>query len=345
MALTPPLERIRACIQTIPLPTYITRPPGNLGEPKHGSLKAYDYLILFTVIFPLVLPEFWWTSEPSDYHRLILSNFVHLVASTNIISAYSTSDADAEAYMYHYVHYRKLLTQIYPVNWKPNHYYAMHNGDLLKRWGPLAELSEFPGERSNYLCQGIKINRRMYDLHHTILQQMARRCLFDGYLEDSTHGEANTLSQFCATLSGLKRTNNEAITEVEEADFFKHAKNLPDWQYEKLLMHIHLQGPPWPRAHNDPRIALDAFILPPSGVQLTSFTNSHRQTFSTFTSHKGNSCVQFYEDRAHSIRNTGFIHSIWQMPLHHQMRTFCFIEASKALPEQEQQKAPYHNYP
>ncbi|EEB88832.1 hypothetical protein MPER_13152 [Moniliophthora perniciosa FA553] len=95
------LERIRTCIQTVPLPTYIGRPPGNLGEPKHGSLKAYDYLILFTVIFPLILPEFWWNSESSDYHRLVLNNFGYLVASTNIISAYSTSDDDAEEYMHH----------------------------------------------------------------------------------------------------------------------------------------------------------------------------------------------------------------------------------------------------
>ncbi|ESK82408.1 hypothetical protein Moror_12163 [Moniliophthora roreri MCA 2997] len=91
------LERIRACIQTVPLPTYISRPPGNLGEPKHSSLKAYDYLVLFTVIFPLILPVFWWTLEPLNYYRLILSNFGHLLASTNIVSAYSTSNADAEA--------------------------------------------------------------------------------------------------------------------------------------------------------------------------------------------------------------------------------------------------------
>ncbi|ESK83321.1 hypothetical protein Moror_8804 [Moniliophthora roreri MCA 2997] len=127
------LERIRTCIQTVPLPTYMSRLPGNLGEPKHGSLKAYDYLILFTVIFPLILPEFWWNLEPSDYHRLILNNFGHLVASTNIISTYLTSNTNTEEYMHHYVCYHESLTQVYPVHWKPNHHYAMHNSDLLKR--------------------------------------------------------------------------------------------------------------------------------------------------------------------------------------------------------------------
>ncbi|ESK83320.1 hypothetical protein Moror_8803 [Moniliophthora roreri MCA 2997] len=177
-----------------------------------------------------------------------------------------------------------------------------------------------------------------------ILQQMARRCLFDGYLEDSIHGEATLLSQFCAIFPGPKRTNDELITELEEAHFFKHARNLLDWQYEKLLSYIHLQEPPWPRAHNDPQSMLGAFILPPSGAQLTSFTNTHDQTFSTFTSHKGNSCVQFYEDQTHTIKNTGFIYSIWQMPLHRQMRTFFFIEVHKPLPIREQQKVPYHKY-
>ncbi|EEB88831.1 hypothetical protein MPER_13151 [Moniliophthora perniciosa FA553] len=174
---------------------------------------------------------------------------------------------------------------------------------------------------------------------------MARRCLFDAYLEDSVHGEATPLSQFCATLLGPKRTNSGLVTESEEARFFQRAKKLPDWQYEKLLTYIHLQGPPWPRAHNDPRVTFDAFILPPSGVQLTNLTNTHHQTFSTFSSHQGNSCVQFYENRAHTSKNSGFIRTIWQMPLQSQLRTFFFIELHKPLPMEEQQKAPYDKYP
>ncbi|THV00392.1 hypothetical protein K435DRAFT_854859 [Dendrothele bispora CBS 962.96] len=155
---TTELQAIRSCIQNISLPTYVGRPPGNLGEAKHGSLKAYDYFVLFLVIFPLILPEFWWFPDSTDYHKLLLNNFGHLVASTNIISAYSTSTNDADDYMHHYVQYRDSLTDLYSVTWNPNHHYAMHNGDLLRRWGPLAEVSEFFGERANHWGQTVKTN-------------------------------------------------------------------------------------------------------------------------------------------------------------------------------------------
>jgi len=36
----------------------------------------------------------------------------------------------------------------------------MHNGDLMKYWGPLPVISESFGERMNGMLQGIKTNRR-----------------------------------------------------------------------------------------------------------------------------------------------------------------------------------------
>ncbi|THU76380.1 hypothetical protein K435DRAFT_824586 [Dendrothele bispora CBS 962.96] len=156
------LESIRKCIQDVALLTHAHRPPGNLGEPSHGKLKAKEYLDLFTIFLPLILPEIWSTDRATDYERALLGNFYHLVASTNIIAAYSTSDREADAYVYHYTEYRKTRAEIYAgVASKPNHHYAMHNGQLLKFWGPLSLLSEFPGEQMNGMLQGIETNRRM----------------------------------------------------------------------------------------------------------------------------------------------------------------------------------------
>ncbi|KAE9390228.1 hypothetical protein BT96DRAFT_946277 [Gymnopus androsaceus JB14] len=55
----------------------------------------------------------------------------------------------------------------------PNHHYAMHNEFLLKYWGPLAGLSEFPGERINGMLQKIKTNRHLYDMDYTMLKTNA----------------------------------------------------------------------------------------------------------------------------------------------------------------------------
>jgi hypothetical protein len=156
------LQAIRDCIHDITLPTWIQRPPTNLGEPSHGKLKAREYLTLFTCIFPLIIPEFWYITTATNFHRQHFYCFYHVVAATNIVAAYQTSNADADAYTQHYIQYRTAIQQLFPHRpSKPNHHYAMHNGALLKYWGPLASFSEFPGERMNGKLQKMNTNHHL----------------------------------------------------------------------------------------------------------------------------------------------------------------------------------------
>jgi hypothetical protein len=161
------LALIRACIASIYLPTHVNRPPGNLGEAGHGSLKANELLILFSIIFPIILPELWYSDgKPvGRAEQLLLENLYHLVASTNIVASFTTSNSEADTYKMHYLEYRRSVGTIFS-NYiaKPNHHYAMHNDHLLKYWGPLAALSEFPGERLLGMFQNIKTNKHMSTL-------------------------------------------------------------------------------------------------------------------------------------------------------------------------------------
>ena len=158
----PQLQAIRDCIRDITLPTWIQRPPINLGEPGHGKLKAREFLTLFTSIFPLIIPEFWYITSATNFHHEHFNCFYHLVAATNIIAAFKTSNADADAYTQHFVQYRTAIQRLFPYHpSKPNHHCAMHNGPLLKYWGPLACFSEFPGERMNGMLQKVNTNHRL----------------------------------------------------------------------------------------------------------------------------------------------------------------------------------------
>ena len=157
----PEIMAIRSCISNITLPTWVQRPPINLGESSHGKLKAQEYLLLFTCIFPLLLPEFWHKPTTTNDQQQHLSCFYHLVSATNIISSFKASNSAADSYTQHYIQYRAAIRTLFPdYGSKPNHHFAMHNGDLMKYWGPLPSISEFPGERMNGMLQGIKTNRR-----------------------------------------------------------------------------------------------------------------------------------------------------------------------------------------
>ncbi|EJD44021.1 hypothetical protein AURDEDRAFT_125337 [Auricularia subglabra TFB-10046 SS5] len=155
------LGEIRQCIQNVALPTWVSRPPHNLGEASHGKLKADTVLLLFTVILPMIVPEIL-SRTPDRRRSALLKKFAHLVAATHIVSSYSTSDALADQYTSHYVRYRQTRHQLWPAQHSlPNHHIAAHNGEALKFWGPLAPLSEFPYERQNGVLAAISTNNHL----------------------------------------------------------------------------------------------------------------------------------------------------------------------------------------
>jgi hypothetical protein len=155
------LDKIRACIKEVSLPTWVARLPENLGEKKHGKLKAEQYLTLFSVILPLVIPEMSLAEDISTSQKM-LEGFADLVACTNIIASFETSDTEAESFTEHYVAYRKHVQEVFPdCNEPPNYHYAMHDESILKYWGPVAGISEFWGERMNGMLQRIKTNRHL----------------------------------------------------------------------------------------------------------------------------------------------------------------------------------------
>ncbi|KAJ6450437.1 hypothetical protein C8R47DRAFT_1084452 [Mycena vitilis] len=179
------LQKIRTCIKEVSLPTWVTRLPDNLGEAKHGKLKAEQMFTLFAAILPLVIPETPLTEDDLTNEEM-LQGFYDLIACTNIISSFETSDSEAEAFTEHYVGYRRHAQRVYPdCAEPPNAHYAMHNEDLLKYWGPMAGINEFWGERMNGMFQRIKTNRHFYDMDLTMLRQMARRCRLLAHLHNS----------------------------------------------------------------------------------------------------------------------------------------------------------------
>jgi hypothetical protein len=159
------MSKIHECIANAIVPSWITRPPQNLGDKSHGKLKADQWYTLFTIFLPMVLPELWLASGKHQDSAL-LDNFHDLVMCTNIIGSYTTSNSIADNYLHHYIRYRRTSETLFPmVATRPNHHYAMHNAELMKFWGPLPLLSEFPFEQHNGTLQKINTNWHICELH------------------------------------------------------------------------------------------------------------------------------------------------------------------------------------
>jgi hypothetical protein len=160
-------------LSDVVIPSWIERPPTNLGDKTHGKLKAEMWLILFTVFLPLIMPEIFLSSG-SDFYAQLLDNFVNLVACTNIVCAHRTCSEWADLYMTHYICYRQSSKILFPtLSTRPNHHFAMHIGDMLKFWGPLIKLSEFGGERHNGRMQKVKTNRHERRFTAIIIEKLS----------------------------------------------------------------------------------------------------------------------------------------------------------------------------
>ncbi|KAJ7123995.1 hypothetical protein C8R43DRAFT_899328 [Mycena crocata] len=341
------LDAIRACIASIDLPTWVARPPKNLGEAKHGKLKAQEYLTLFTVILPLVIPELWWKGDEKE--RKLLENFYHLIACTNIISSFSTSNAEADEYTAHYVAYRSDLPELFPgFRSMPNHHFAMHNGQLLKFWGPLAGVSEFPGERMNGLLGKVKHNRRVYDMPSTMIRQVSRRGRLEAYMNEKqftdSEGHIDRLAQILDPNRGnpTHMTTVKELDTAEEAKILSKAKDLPSLHYKLLLAYLRSTGQPW-RDNTYLPHPEGSLILPPQAIHPPEFTlNGHN--YSCRHSHPGNSGIQFRLPVDSTIR-TGFIDLIWEIPLDGHIQTFLLVQMHSLLPAAIHARLPFAAMP
>ncbi|KAF8156324.1 hypothetical protein K438DRAFT_1777567 [Mycena galopus ATCC 62051] len=333
------LTAIREGIRDISLPTWVGRPPTNLGEKSHGKLKADTFLNLFTVIFPLLLPAIFL--ERGDERSL--SSFYDLTAATNILVAFKTSNSEAQAYTAHYTAYRQSKHKLYPeFEDVPNHHFAMHNGELLMYWGPLACLSDFAGERMNGRLQKVKTNKHMYDMDFTMLQQMTRLCRFLAFLEHNASSipEMDVFADILQPEHATKGPTTQAISDSEQATYMKtKATALDTTTYNMILQYLNKTGHHGQYHSHLNYVHLYALVLPPLAKKCSEFhENGH--TYSCNSSHEGNSFIQFYDQQIQGHR-TGVINNIFEIPLQGNLQKFILVSPHCDLNQSELKGTPY----
>ncbi|POW09201.1 hypothetical protein PSHT_09268, partial [Puccinia striiformis] len=90
------LAHIQKALPDIIIPRGVTQVPLNLGDPKHGKLKASEWHSLFSTYLPLSLINFFVDNPAkcaTDNNQNLLLNFSSLVICTNIVSLKLNSQA------------------------------------------------------------------------------------------------------------------------------------------------------------------------------------------------------------------------------------------------------------
>ncbi|TFK45356.1 hypothetical protein OE88DRAFT_1788760, partial [Heliocybe sulcata] len=332
------LGKIRTCIEDIIVPSWIDRPLKNLGDKAHGKLKADNRFVLFSVMPPMVLVELWTSSRQTQLQKKLLDNFYDLITCINIIGTYSTSNTAADTYKEHYISYRRSLQKLFPASPSvPNHHYAMHNGDLLKFWGPLMCLSEFPYEHHNGRLQNIKTNGHMYDLDYTMLRQICRRGRLATLIQQQSSAD-DPLAKAYEILTGRRFTLGEYLKLLKTA---AAGETLPAAVYDLILSYLQAKGEPV-RHHSHFPHPSQAVVLPRHRIRKRHFKHQNRD-FAERTIHEGNSSITFCcQDGG---VGAGFIDAAWMQLVGDRVHLFIAVSIHHTLSEDDQQKNPFAQRP
>ncbi|KAE9407721.1 hypothetical protein BT96DRAFT_933145 [Gymnopus androsaceus JB14] len=343
---------IRKCIVDIMHPSWVEKPPYNLGEARHGKLKAHQLHILFSVDLPTIVPEFWFEPEESnEVNEALLENFCNLVASVNLVTAYSTSNEEADLYNEYYTAYRASLKGLWPyANSRPNHHYAHHYPDQMRFWGPMGTLSEYPGERLNGELQRIPTNNHFVDMELTMIQQYSRKSKLNAKFHDPNMDDYAKQFADILKLEDMYGTRNppRLMTEAEVATFLARAQPLDEKTemkfYRNILAYLKKSSHSYTSAYTLPTPPRHSIILPSAFLRLNYFPIDGK-LFHCKGSRETGSHIYYYIPYANGTTVTGCIESIWQVPLQQKIRTFFTVKVHGQLSAAQQKWNPYSRPP
>lgn len=140
-------------------PSWLTSVPFNLGEPRHGKLKAAQWRTLAISYLPVSLVRLWEKEKASSNHKKLLDATMSLISAVIIATSRTTSAAKSDLYLQHMQTYLTSLQELIPdYDFRPNHHMALHLGEYLRLFGPVHAWWTFPFERLIGMLQRIPTN-------------------------------------------------------------------------------------------------------------------------------------------------------------------------------------------
>ncbi|PIL33265.1 hypothetical protein GSI_04715 [Ganoderma sinense ZZ0214-1] len=164
------LQEIRKDIGSIYVPSWLERPPANIGSAATGKLKADHWRTLCTVHMVITLGRLWGGPSASEDEKAALENFMHLVAAVDLATRRNMSHERAMAFDGHMEAYLFGIRSLYDAQLVPNHHLSLHLMDCLLLFGPTHGWWSFPFERYNGMLQKLKTNHKQSDIPGTFMR-------------------------------------------------------------------------------------------------------------------------------------------------------------------------------
>lgn len=186
-------------------PSYLGRPPAEVGSASAGSLSADQWRTFCLINLPISLIRIWNTTGTSERRTLLLTNFLDLVTAVKRGTARRLNSEVISSYQSHILRYVRGLRELFPdLDLTPNHHIALHLDEVLKAFGPAHAYWSFPFERLIGLIRQIGNNARPSESSSLHGSSNMTYCLLrrDGAhsLPVFLHGEQSESSPFLASV-------------------------------------------------------------------------------------------------------------------------------------------------
>ncbi|KAE9382482.1 hypothetical protein BT96DRAFT_845459, partial [Gymnopus androsaceus JB14] len=150
----------------ITTPSWLKRPPFDVGLPRAGTLKAEHWRSLFCIFVPLALLSLWQPTSPISAQNAIqmrpaLDTVMDLTCASLVMNKSNLTGVDRERFRHFYCQHVHGLKTHFPGFQLPTHHLGFHIYDFMDQFGHTRNWSCFRGERLIGKLRRIPINHKL----------------------------------------------------------------------------------------------------------------------------------------------------------------------------------------
>ncbi|KAJ3766154.1 hypothetical protein FB446DRAFT_654216 [Lentinula raphanica] len=216
------LKRLHCTIQNTTIPTWISKPPSQVGLPDQGTLKADHWRTLFAVHLPLAELSLWIktspisSEDPTDMASVLETSMSLTCASLTIVKNRLTPER-REFFRQAFRKHIMGLKKNFPGFLLPSHHLAFHIHDFMETFSNVRYWWCFPFERLIGKLQRIGTNHKIGMFEYTLLHSFIKGASFRQWLLRS---DCPPLLQYCGELLDKAYGYNTQTTSFDGDDAY-----------------------------------------------------------------------------------------------------------------------------
>ncbi|EFP94098.2 uncharacterized protein PGTG_20061 [Puccinia graminis f. sp. tritici CRL 75-36-700-3] len=270
------LEAVHKSVSVARVPSWMAQIPNTVGTPGNSSLKAAQWLILYSVHFALTLVPIWQLNSENPHREVLLASTIDLISMTNFLTSRTISTSDLDWYSQTMINYRTTLSN----GWKgqptckPNLHMSQHYPEHIRRFGPPASTSSWAHERLNGILGKISTNNQLVNLNKTISEKWNAKSQLISLIKQSVEIVKKLPSEILTCMTSMKsHQNNSKIS---------NRGNLDELSFNQWISVIRTpNNVPLPNVKISPLVQFHRSVI------------LKRKSYSVQKKHIGDSTIQF----------------------------------------------------